>query len=84
MLKGISPSTEEFQIINHGNLIILLEHENNFCIPLLESDTKGIFREKLVQMRQTIESYFEALLRSWDGNSKYFELVIIFIENTFV
>lgn len=83
MLKEISQSTEELKIIDHGDLKILLEHGTNFFIALLVSDKMWIYKDKLVQLRRTIENYFGTVLQSWDGNLKYFEPLGIFIKNIF-
>ncbi len=73
MLKEISRSSEELKTIDHGDQKILLEHSEYFFIALLVKVEMHIFKEKLFQLRSTIEKYYNNILEDWDGSLDYFE-----------
>jgi len=83
MLKQISQSSEELKVIDHGDQQILLEHGEYIFIALYVFEEMRIFRDKIKQLRENIETYFEAILKNWDGTHAYFEPLKSIIQRDF-
>ncbi len=83
MLKEISRSTEELKIIDHGDLKILLDHGTHFFIALIVQEKMNIYWDRLSRLHKTIETYFGDVLKSWDGNLKYFNPLELLVKHIF-
>jgi len=73
MLKEISQSSKELQVIDHGDQKILLEHGEFVTIALNVLEELKIFWDKLRKIRETIDYYFGGLLKNFDGNLEIFK-----------
>jgi hypothetical protein len=83
MLKEISKSSEDLNIIDHGDQFIILEHSQHIFIALIVKKQMRIYSEKMEELSNIIEKYYGHILENWDGGLDYFKPLDGIVENIF-
>ena len=83
LLKEMAQSETPLNIIDHGDLKIMLEHGEDVLLVLYVREEMRIYREKLEILRKRIENLFEDILKSWDGNLNIFQPIMPMITEIF-
>ena len=84
MLKEISQSKSDLQVIDHGDMKILLEHGQFLFVVLTMREEMHICREKMHLLCANIERLFATTLQNWDGNMSFWELASKYRERIFL
>jgi hypothetical protein len=83
MLREISKSKENLQLIDHGDIKIMLEYGTYILIALSVKEELRIYRDKLIHLRSTIEELFAKALVDWNGDLEKFSPIETLIKNEF-
>jgi hypothetical protein len=83
MLKEISQSSSDLQVINHGDQYILLEYGKSLIYAVVAKMEMKIYREKLISLRNLIEGFYGDILQSWNGKMEIFQPVKNLVKSEF-
>ncbi len=83
ILKEISQSKQELKRIDHGDYKIMLDHGTYIFIALIVTEEMRIYMDKITRVRKEIETFFEEILKSWNGDLEYFKPIAKIVSKEF-
>ncbi|MFX0100540.1 MAG: hypothetical protein ACFFCS_13280 [Candidatus Hodarchaeota archaeon] len=83
LLQEIAQSERPLNIIDHGDMKIMLEHGEDVLMVLYVKEEMQVYRELLVRLRERFEHLFQGVLAAWEGNLNIFDPVTALITEIF-
>ncbi|MFX0137150.1 MAG: hypothetical protein ACFFDN_26155, partial [Candidatus Hodarchaeota archaeon] len=83
ILKDMVESEHQLEVIDHGDIKILLEYSTNFMLALVVSLDLKIYRVKLKEFEAEFGSLFREVFLHWSGDTRFFLPAIKIVENKF-